>query len=248
MNALGYQKPIFCGESNGPSFFNFALNLPILQTIFAKMTVNPKGNTLAQATQSEAVASLYQQMKTLPPQAQMFMEGCSSELEEIRHRINCHELVTRCVLALSAGVAKILCWNLANEKVDRLNLMHLLFDKYKLLDYENGVFKQPYPAAETFRRMIDSFGGSKSVQHIELPEHPTFYLYKVKRHERDPLFVIWEKRDAFSGEDKPSTPLTCKWPTSQAHAMDVFGVAIPTQVINGHLHLSVSHTPVFIEP
>jgi DNA-binding Lrp family transcriptional regulator len=35
--------------------------------------------------------------------------------------------------------------------------------------------------------------------------------------------------------------------TSQACAMDVFGEAIPTKVINGHLHLSVSHTPVFIE-
>ena len=100
MAALGYQKPIFCGEYNGPSFFNFAVNLPILQNIFAKMMVNPKGDTLAQATQSEAVAAIYQQMTTLPPQAQMFMEGCSSELEEIRHRINCRELVTRCILAL----------------------------------------------------------------------------------------------------------------------------------------------------
>ena len=144
--ALGYQKPIFCGEYNGPSFFNFAENLPILQSIFAKMMVNQQGDTLAQATQSGAVDALYQQMKTLPPQAQMSMEGCSSELEEIRHHINCCELVTRCILALSAGVEKILSWNLANEKVDRLNLMQLLFDKYKLLDYENGVFKQPYLA------------------------------------------------------------------------------------------------------
>jgi hypothetical protein len=248
MDALGYWKPIFCGEYNGPSFFNFAVNLPILQNIFAKMLVNPQGDTLAQATQSEAVGALYQQMTTLPPQAQMFMDGCPSELEEIRHRINCRELVTRCVLALSAGVEKILCWNLANEKVDRLNLMHLLFDKHKLLDYENGVFKQPYPAAETFRRMIDAFGDVQCVQRIEIPEHATIYLYKVQRHERDPLFVIWEKRDAFSGEDKPSTPLACKWPTLQAHARDVFGEVIPTQVINGYLHLSVSHTPVFVEP
>jgi hypothetical protein len=128
MDVLGYHKPIFCGEYNGPSFFNFAVNLPILQTIFAKMMVNPQGDTLAQATQREAVAALYEQMKTLPPQTQMFMDGCSSELEEFRHRINCRELVTRCILALSAGVDRVLCWNLANEKVDRLNLMHLLFD------------------------------------------------------------------------------------------------------------------------
>jgi hypothetical protein len=96
--------------------------------------------------------------------------------------------------------------------------------------------------------MIDAFGNVKNVQRIELPKHPTLYLYKVQRLERDSLFVIWEKRDAFSGEDKPSTLVTCKWPAARAHAMDVFGKAIPTKVINSHLHLSVSHTPVFIEP
>ncbi len=233
-------------KNNGPSFFNFAVNLPILQNIFVKMIVNPKVDTLAQATQSEAVSALYQQMTTLPPEAQMFMEGCSSELEEIRHRINCRELVTRRVLALSSDVEKILCWNLGNEKVDRLNLMHLLFDKHKLVNYENGVFKQPYPAAETFRRMINAFGDVEHVRRIVLPEYPAIYSRR-QRYERDPLFVIWEKRDAFSGEDIPSIPLSFKWPTSHAHAMDVFGGAIPTQVINRHLHLSVSHTPVFIE-
>jgi hypothetical protein len=72
-------------------------------------------------------------------------------------------------------------------------------------------------------------------------------MYKVQRQKPDPLFVIWEKRDAFSGEDIPNTPLTCKWPTSHARAVDVFGEVIPTQVINGHLYLSVSHTPVLIE-
>ena len=82
------------------------------------MIENPQKDTLAQATQNEAVAELYEKITTLPPQVQMFMEGCSSELEEIRHRINCREIVTRFVLALSAGVQKMLCWNLANGKID----------------------------------------------------------------------------------------------------------------------------------
>jgi hypothetical protein len=41
---------------------------------------------------------------------------------------------------------------MSNEKLDRLNLMHLLFDKHEVLDYEKGVFRQPY-SVETFRRM-----------------------------------------------------------------------------------------------
>ena len=143
------------------------------------MIGNLQNNTLAQATQTEALAILYQQITTLPAQAQMFMEGCSSELDEIRHRINCQELVTRYLLALSTGVQKMLCWNLADEKVDRLNLMYLLFDRYKLLDYKQGVFNQPYSAAETFHRMTDAFSDIKHVQQIELPEHPAIYLFKV---------------------------------------------------------------------
>ncbi|GHO90303.1 hypothetical protein KSF_003510 [Reticulibacter mediterranei] len=248
MAALGHQKPIFCGEYNGPSFFNFAENLPILQRLFERMLAYPQSDSQAQAAQSDAVAELYEQMATLPPQVQMFMEGCPAELEEKRHRINCREVVSRCLLALSGGVQKMLCWNLANEKVDRANLMHLLFDKHKLFDYERGAFKQPYPAAETLRRMVDALGDVERVQRIDLPEHPGIYLFEVQRREQGLLFVIWERRDALAGEDDPATPVSWQWSWSQAQAMDVFGEAIPTQVQEGQIHLAVSLTPVFIEP
>lgn len=247
MAALGYQKPIFCGEYNGPSFFNFAENLPIMQSIFMKMMSNPQAETLAQATQRDAIAELYEQMATLPPQAQMFMDGCPPELEQKRHRINCRELVARALLALSAGVPKMLCWNLANEKVDRANLMHLLFDKHKLFEYEQGVFKHPYPAAETFRRLTAALGDVERVQRIELPEYPGIYLFEARRRERSPLFVVWERRDAFSSEDAPSTPVMWEWSAAQARAVDVFGEAVPTQAHDKHLRLEVSLTPVFVE-
>lgn len=248
MTALGYQKPIFCGEYNGPSFFNFVENLPILQRIFAKMMNEPQTETLAQATQRDAIAELYEQMAILPPQTQMFMDGCSLELEEKRHRINCREVVMRSLLALSGGVEKVLCWNLANEKVDRANLMHLLFDKHKLFDYEHGVFKQPYPAAEAFRRMTDALGDVEYVRRLQLPQYPAIYLFEVQRRERSPLFVVWERRNAFSGEDEPPTPLTWEWHASRAWAADVFGEPVPTRVHDGCLSLEISLTPVFIEP
>ncbi|MBO0795809.1 MAG: hypothetical protein J2P36_33375, partial [Ktedonobacteraceae bacterium] len=230
MAALGYHKPIYVGEYNGPSFFNFAENLPILQRIFERMGTSPQGEALAQATQSEMVATLYQQMADLPAQAQMFMEGCPPELEQKRHRINCRELVTRSLLALSEGVQKMLCWNLANEKVDRYNLMHLLFDKHKFLDYEKGVFKEPYPAAGTFRRMVHMLAGIEQVQRIEIPERPAIYLFEVRRRERGPLLVVWERRDTFGGEENPAVSFEWPWSTSKAQAIDVFGEAVSIQV------------------
>jgi hypothetical protein len=142
----------------------------------------------------------------------------------------------------------MLCWNLANEKVDRANLMHLLFDKHKLFDYERGVFKSPYPAAEAFQRMVDALAGVEHVRQIELPDQPTIFLFEVQRYTRTPLFVVWERRDTFSGEDEPPTPVAWKWSASQARAWDVFGESISTRVYDAHLHLAVSLTPVFIEP
>ncbi|GLV53465.1 hypothetical protein KDH_03190 [Dictyobacter sp. S3.2.2.5] len=247
MATLGYQKPIFVGEYNGPSFFNFAENLPILQGIFMNMMANSQANALEQATQGNAIAELYAQMSNLPPQAQMFMEGCPPELEQKHHRINCRELVTRCVMALSAGAQKVLCWNLANEKIDPNNLMHLLFDKHKLVDYERGEFKQPYPAAETFLLMTQKLGGVEEVRRIELAKRPDTYLFEVKRWEQKPMFIIWERRDTFSGEDEPPIPFTWAWPTPQARASDVFGQQVSVQVQDGQIHLPISITPVFVE-
>lgn len=96
--------------------------------------------------------------------------------------------------------------------------------------------------------MIEAPGDIERVQRIDLPEHPDIYLFEVQRCKRGSLFVVWERRDGFSGGDKPATPLTWRWSAPQAQAMDAFGEAIPTRVNDGHVHLSVSLTSVFIEP
>lgn len=46
-------------------------------------------DTAPQQTPEEAaMASLYEQLASLPPQLQMFMRGCPKELEDKRDRIN----------------------------------------------------------------------------------------------------------------------------------------------------------------
>src|SRR5581483_8173099 len=94
----------------------------------------------------------------------------------------------------------------------------------------------------------DTLGEVEYVQRIDLPEHPGLYLFEVLRHERGLLYVVWERRDAFAGEDEPATPVRWKWSAPRARAMDVFGEAVPTEVQDGHVHLAVSLTPLFIEP
>jgi hypothetical protein len=61
------------------------------------------------------------------------------------------------------------------------------------------------------------------------PDHPDVFLFDVVRRDRRPLSVAWEKRGVFSGEDAPPTPLELK-------------------VAKGQIALSVSVTPIWIEP
>ena len=78
-------------------------------------------------------------MEDLPPQLQMFMRGCSPELDAKRDRINAREVVMRNLLALSAGVRRTVCWNLAPDVPnyeDPLSVMDLLFGKLPLMAYD----------------------------------------------------------------------------------------------------------------
>ena len=80
MAALGYQKPIFAGEYNGPGFFDFAENWPYIEMMVGFMTsimaTDNQAQTKQNTSEHDTMAALYARMATLPPQTQMFMQGC----------------------------------------------------------------------------------------------------------------------------------------------------------------------------
>jgi hypothetical protein len=119
MRAFGYEKPLVAGEYNAP-----------WPNLF------PEAVAAMEQAGEAGLAGLYERMAELPPQLQMFMRGCPRELEDKRDRINRHELVMRNLLALSAGVRRTVCWNLAPDipgYEDPLSVMDLLFGKLPLL-------------------------------------------------------------------------------------------------------------------
>ena len=73
-------------------------------------------------------------------------------------------------------------------------------------------------------------------------------MFELDRGDRGPACVIWERRDTFSGEDQPATPLEIAWPHGPVAARDVLGNEVTTEVVNGKLKLPVSVTPIFVEP
>ena len=142
----------------------------------------------AESPERRAMKALYARMPELPPQLQMLMAGCPPELEERRHRINCREIVSRNLFALSAGVRRTVCWHLAPEVPgyeDPFTMMELLQGKLLLVGYdEHGGLTRYQPAAETFRLLAHHLDGAQSVTRVELARHPEVIAFTVDRRER----------------------------------------------------------------
>jgi hypothetical protein len=254
MRAFGYEKPLVVGEYNAPwpNLYPEATAAmeQVMAAAFAGAAAGQGGDPAPQRTPEEAaMASLYEQMASLPPQLQMFMRGCPRELEDRRHRINRRELVMRNLLALSSGVRRTVCWNLAPDipgYENPLSIMDLLFGKLVLMDYEGTELRHRYPSAETFALLADQLAGVDSVTRLEVPERPSVFLFEVHRGGRGPLLVVWNQRDSFHGEDEPPIAFAWPWPAAQAKAVDALGQAQPAAANDGRVHLQVSVTPLFV--
>jgi hypothetical protein len=242
MRAFGYEKPLVVGEYNAPWPDLYPEATAAMQQAMAAAGGWPD-------PQRAAIAGLYQRMASLPPQLQMFLRRCPKELEDKRDRINRRELVMRNLLALSAGVRRTLCWNLAPDVPDYqdpLSVMDLLFGKFALLDYQGGELGRRHPSAETFALLADRLAGVEDVTRAEVPGRPGLLLFQVRRRGRGPLLVVWERSNSFDGEDEPPVAFDWPWPAARATAVDALGQAQPAEVRDGRVTLRVSLTPLFV--
>lgn len=268
MRAHGYLKPVVAGEHAGPQPFEFPAAMAVMQETFAaafaasaeagppSMATDELAAQAGQDTpERRAMTALYDRMDTLPPRLQMFMAGCPAGLEARRERISCRQVVTRTVLALAEGVRRTAYWNLVPEypgPVDHLQMMHLLIGKLPLLGYRDGELGVRHPAADTFALLARALAGARTVSRVS-PGGPegqrgTLRAFEAYRAGRGPLLVLWDQRDPFDGEDQPPLTVIWPWPAPAASVIDAFGQSwtIPSQ--DGSLRLSVTDTPLFVEP
>jgi hypothetical protein len=249
MRAHGYEKPVVVGEYNAPWPASFPAATDAMQRVMAAAFAAPAPSGDTQTPEQRAMADLYAQMPSLPPQLQMFMQGCPPELAAQRHRMNCREIAMRNLLALSAGIRRTICWNLAPEIPNYqapLSIMDLMFGKFALLDYEGNELRHRYPSADAFALVAGQLAGVERVAHIAVPERPGLCLFEVQRGARGPLLVVWAARDPFTGEDEPPVPFEWPWRAPQARAIDALGQRQPVEVRNGRVALPVGITPIFI--
>jgi hypothetical protein len=85
------------------------------------------------------------------------------------------------------------------------------------------------------------------VRRIAVPKQPSIFLFEADRGTRGPLYVVWERRAAFSGEDSPAVAFAWPWTANSAAAVDALGAVMRVRVADGLLRLPVSLTPIYFE-
>ena len=189
-------------------------------------------------------------MPDLPASLQMFMAGCPPELDALRDRINCREIVTRNLLALGRGVRRTVCWHLAPEVAnyeDPFTMMELMHGKLPLLRYEGGELDGERPSAAAFRRLAAHLDGAMSVERVALDGGPDdVVVMAVERCGRAPLTVAWRDGDLLTGEDEPPVRVRLPGVGADVSVVDIFG-AVPASVAGADgMAVDVTVTPVFV--
>ena len=125
--------------------------------------------------------------------------------------------------------------------------MDLMYGKIGMLEFANGKADRRRPIAGVYERMANFLEGVFRVTRIDCPERPSIYLFQVERRGREPGIVVWERRDPFSGEESPATPVHFAWGKSGAKAVDVQGQPVRVKIREGEVYLVVSDTPIYME-
>lgn len=185
-----------------------------------------------------------------PDPFRMFAFGIEPELNAKRDRIQGRQMVQRSILALSAGVKQLGWWNLI--KTGALScgcdppIVHPVFGKMCLMDkQENGTFV-PNQAFYYYQIMASFLENIVSIERVEC-NNPDIYLFSITRPDNSILYVVWEKRDQFYGEDEPSVELTLGIPWQTGKVKQLFGHEETVFAVNGNITISITDTPVFIE-
>ena len=183
-----------------------------------------------------------------PDHLRMFAYGIEPELEARRDRIQGRQMVQRTILALSAGADTLYWWNIKEDPVNtmRCHFRHPVFGKMPLMEEQQDGILIPNPTYTYFQTMADYLNNVKSVKTIEV-NNPDIFIFEVTQDDSSIVFVIWEKRDQFNGEDVPPTELTFEIPWHNAIVQELFSDPEIFSGVDGEIILSITDTPLFIE-
>jgi len=126
--------------------------------------------------------------------------------------------------------------------------MTLMYAKIGMLGFEDGELRKRTATADAFQLMTERLSGVQAIRRVATPESPTAQLFAVDRGASAQTYVVWDRRDAFSGEDAPPIQFCWKPGFTSANAIDALGNSVDLQWDGAVVRLPVSVTPIYITP
>ncbi|MEW6101186.1 MAG: hypothetical protein AB1481_02710 [Candidatus Omnitrophota bacterium] len=235
MKSLGYQKPIAATEYGGPTTMDFP------EWGQLKKLCNERG--YKELLEYYDCKKELEEEGLVPDKLKMFFHEASLELDKKRDRIECRDITQRTVLAAAAGVKYLGWWNIFESQSLRNKPVHPIFGKLRLMNMEDGAKR---PAYYCYQRMADKLFGMCQAERINT-ENKDIYFYKISRKNKEGIYVLWHKRDLFSGEEEPPVGFKYNLGLKEALITDVFGKVTALSAKDGILNLKIMDTPLFIE-
>jgi hypothetical protein len=243
MKFFGLNKPIFIAAFGGPMPGEFEVQ--------RKRRYKEQLSQSGRKPLAEQIRKDYED-GVLPEQYKMFFDiikgtdyKISNHLKQKVERIHSRDIVQRNTLALGSGVKKFWVWTICDRRSPTFGI-NPLFGRMGLLW---GTIDQPgdrKPSFYCYQRYIKKMKGVKDVKMLKATGKDIF-VYQVDKVDGNRMYIIWERRDLFYGEDKPPTPLDLSIGFEKAKITDIFGKEEIKVTPGGILHQNVSDTPIYVE-
>jgi len=242
MTQFGYSKPIICTEYGGPHPEQFEGFLELRLRLYA-YSIHHEYDS------QKVIWSYINRMKSqFEPEQQMFLLDPPPQLEAKHDRIQNRDLAQRTILALSSGLERIWYWDLF-EVWHSVFGPHPIFGKLCLVDLETGIRQPVFHAYKKMQWLLEGFTAIETLD----AGHPDIFFFKIDRGDRGDLYVAWEKRDPFTGEDFPPVLFNWTFPWSRVGITDLLGLQYSTKPngiassANGVVTLELTDTPIFVQ-
>jgi hypothetical protein len=232
MRKTGPVRPIIASEYGGPGFFEFKANR------------RWSGSLIGPGASAVSVRQL-RQNPAAPETARLFLNPDDPALAQQMLRLQSNDLIVRNLLALSSGVVKTAFFAAWHDAMDPDAPNTVLFGAMRLLDYDQGRFKQGRPIAASFARLAAALEGETAVSRVENADQTDVFAFRVDRKGRRPLLIAW-RRPPQVGAPAVAAMVKIPWSAS-AKAVDALGERVGLTSDGHAISLMISDNPVLID-
>ncbi len=235
-------KPIIVTEYGGPTPMEFQWGNPAAyDSLLSAITTDP--------------CIFATGLQGYPDPLRMFAYGdIGTELKAKRDRIQARQMVQRSLLSFSEGVTSMFWWNLKADPMapqgPDCDFYHPIFGKMRLMDELQDGTLIPNQNFINYKKMTKDLGTSfTAVERVATSNDTLFYLFEITREDDSKVFVVWERRDQFYGEEQFPTSFTLvvPWPAVKISGLFLDEPLEIHSIPDGLFTFEITDTPVFVE-